>query len=241
MAIPLEKWLETHVKPLRKKYFDTNLSKLSNEIFFRDPQRPQFVDYNYFFSPADGVILYQKEVKNPKEEVVEIKGKDYTLQNLMQDESYNEPSLVIGIFMTFYDVHINRIPYSGILTWKDLDSIESFNLPMLFTEKELIKENQELYNTMGYLFNNSRRINKVISGDMTYFIVQIGDYDVDVITHFDTDQNVSFNQNDRFSFIRWGSQVDLIVPLKYLSEGYTLLQKPLYHVTAGIDKLIKLH
>ena len=49
----------------------------------------------------------------------------------MSDDEYDKPSLVIGIFMSFYDVHINRIPYGGILKYKSLEPIESTNKPML--------------------------------------------------------------------------------------------------------------
>ncbi len=120
MAEKLEDWLNGEVAELSK----LPVGELSNKYFFRDPIRPNFIDNEHFYSPADGTIIYQKVVQ-PSEAVVEIKGINYTLKDVMSDDEYDKPSLVIGIFMSFYDVHINRIPYGGILIYKSLDPIES--------------------------------------------------------------------------------------------------------------------
>ena len=100
MAQTLKEWLGGEVKELQK----LPVGDLSNTFFFRDPLRSNHIDHKHFYSPADGTILYQKVV-NPGEPVVEIKGVNYTLQDVMCDEDYDKPSLVIGIFMSFYDVH----------------------------------------------------------------------------------------------------------------------------------------
>ena len=95
MAQTLTEWLNGEVKQLQKM----PVSELSNTFFFRDPIRPHHIDHEHFYSPADGTILYQKFIKDPKEPIVEIKGMNYTLQDVVGDEDYNKPSLVIGIFM----------------------------------------------------------------------------------------------------------------------------------------------
>ena len=59
MAQKLEDWLEGEVAELSK----LDVGELSNTFFFRDPMRPNYIDYNHFYSPADGVILYQKYIK----------------------------------------------------------------------------------------------------------------------------------------------------------------------------------
>jgi phosphatidylserine decarboxylase len=51
----LQKWLETEVRPFQ----DKPISWISQYHFFRDPMRPTYSDTNFFFSPADGIILYQ--------------------------------------------------------------------------------------------------------------------------------------------------------------------------------------
>ena len=108
MSKTLKEWIETEVKQVSSK----PLRWLSEQYFFRDPSRPMFSNSHFFYPPADGIILYVKQVDS-NESIVDIKGKPYSLNTAMRDKDYNQVSLVIGIFMTFYDVHINRIPYAG--------------------------------------------------------------------------------------------------------------------------------
>ena len=235
MAQKLEDWLNGEVAELSK----LPIGELSNTFFFRDPLRPTYIDNEHFYSPADGTILYQKFVL-PGEQVLEIKGIDYTLQDVMGDKNYNNPSLVIGIFMSFYDVHINRIPYSGTIKYNRLEPIESTNKPMLAVEKDILNKVINP-NNMGYLKYNERVLNTIYNSSLnyTYHIVQIADEDVNVIAPF-KQQGDLCTQNERFSLIRWGSQVDLVLPLDKRFT-FELLLKETMHVNAGIDKLIKIN
>src|SRR5215475_2905890 len=111
VAKTLQNWLETEVQPLE----DKSVAWLSQFHFFRDPNRPTYSDLSYFFSPADGIILYQEKVK-PADPIVSIKGRSYSLRDALREPDFRPECLVIGIFMTFYDVHVNRIPYPGQLS-----------------------------------------------------------------------------------------------------------------------------
>ena len=239
MAETLEDWLNGEVAELSK----LPIGELSNTFFFRDPLRPTYIDNEHFYSPADGTILYQKMVIPGApccENIVEIKGKNYTLQDVMGDKDYNKPSLVIGIFMSFYDVHINRIPYSGTIKYNRLEPIESTNKPMLAVEKDILNKVINP-NNMDYLKYNERVLNTVYNSslDYTYYIVQIADEDVNVIAPF-KQQGDLCTQNERFSLIRWGSQVDLVLPIDS-RFSFELLLKETMHVNAGLDKLIKIN
>jgi phosphatidylserine decarboxylase len=235
MAQILEDWLNGEVRELQK----LPVGELSNTFFFRDPLRPNYIDYEHFYSPADGTILYQKVVQ-PDESVVEIKGMNYTLKDVMGDSDYNKPSLVIGIFMSFYDVHINRIPYGGILKYRHLEPIESTNKPMLAVEKDILNKVINP-NNMDYLKYNERMFNQVYvpSLDYTYYLIQIADEDVNVIAPFKHQMDL-VAQNERFSLIRWGSQVDLVLPLDERFD-FELVLDDAMHVNAGLDKLVKLN
>jgi len=239
MAETLEDWLNGEVAELSK----LPVGELSNTFFFRDPLRPTYIDNEHFYSPADGTILYQKMVIPGApccEGIIEIKGKNYTLQDVMGDKDYNKPSLVIGIFMSFYDVHINRIPYSGTIKYNRLEPIESTNKPMLAVEKDILNKVINP-NNMDYLKYNERVLNTVYNSslDYTYYIVQIADEDVNVIAPF-KQQGDLCTQNERFSLIRWGSQVDLVLPVDE-RFSFELLLKETMHVNAGLDKLIKIN
>ena len=80
LAKELKTWIDEDVGPLK----DRPLSWLSAEHFFRDPVRPSYSNPDYFFSPADGVILYQ-EVVNPSDSIVDIKGKPYSLREALRE------------------------------------------------------------------------------------------------------------------------------------------------------------
>lgn len=236
MAKGLREWIENDVEPILER----PMKWLSEEYFFRDPNRAVYSDSSYFFAPADGVILYADVVK-ADQEIVDIKGKPYSLKDAMRDETYDKESLVIGIFMTFYDVHVNRIPYSGRLRYKELETIGSHNLPMLDIEKSLVEKLRLNTSNAEYLFTNQRFLNTVFSMGLAqeYYILQIADYDVDCITPFRLKQNRSFAQNQRFSMIRYGSQVDLIIPLSDRFE-YTPIVEAGIHVEAGVDPVVKI-
>ena len=158
----------------------------------------------------------------------------------MGDKDYNKPSLVIGIFMSFYDVHINRIPYSGTIKYNRLEPIESTNKPMLAVEQDILN-NVINPNNMDYLKYNERVLNTIYNSslDYTYHIVQIADEDVNVIAPF-KQQGDLCTQNERFSLIRWGSQVDLVLPIDNRYQ-FELLLKETMHINAGLDKLIKIN
>ncbi len=159
----------------------------------------------------------------------------------MQDFSYNKKSLVIGIFMTFYDVHINRMPSFGYLTYKHLDRIRSYNYPMLEIEDDLVDQLMMSPNKAEYLFYNQRVLNTIFAPAIKqkYHLIQFADYGVNMIVPFSSRQHQPFFQNRRFSKIRYGSQVELIIPISELYE-FELLQTVGMHVEAGVDPLIKI-
>lgn len=235
MAKDLKTWINKEVKP----YVDEPYWWLSGEYFLRDPKRPNFVDRDYMFSPADGVIIYQKYVK-PDESLIEIKGINYNLKTALQYPNFKENCYVIGIFMTFYSVHLNRVPYAGFLSYQELTPIISHNLPMLSEENQLLKEIIDFSNA-DYMHQNQRIINTIFSPKLQqfYYVLQIADYDVNSIIPFKREQNRRFYQNERFSVIRWGSQCDLIVPESKIFD-FEFIHKPGIVVEAGLDTLIKI-
>lgn len=236
MAKDLREWIDTDVSHAKGQ----SVQWLSECHFFRDPIRPIYSDRSYFFAPADGIILYQKQVM-PDACLVDIKGKTYSLQDAMRDERYDQESLVIGIFMTIYDVHVNRIPFCGSLSYTELVPIASYNYPMIDLEKSVIDDLRVNPQEAGYLHNNQRMLNRIYAPDLQqwYYVLQIADYDVSAIVPFRLGKNLPYYQNQRFSQIRFGSQVDLIIPLSQRYD-FVLTQKQGTHVEAGIDTLVQI-
>src|SRR5260363_97819 len=129
-------------------------------------------------------IIFYQQVVEPDECLLDIKGKSYSLRDAIRDESYSQKSLVIGVFMTFFDVHVNRIPYSGRLSYRELDPIDTLNHPMLDVERALLDELRIPLESAGYLHHNQRMVNTIIYASQlsqSYHVLQIADYDVSCI------------------------------------------------------------
>ena len=71
-------------------------------LFFRDPQRAVPQDERAIVSPADGLITLIESVPPPRE--------------LLGAEGLGDvPMIRVSIFMSVFDVHINRTPVSGVV------------------------------------------------------------------------------------------------------------------------------
>ncbi|WP_394296278.1 phosphatidylserine decarboxylase [Methanothermococcus thermolithotrophicus] len=78
--------------------------------FYRDPERtPPLNERGICISPADGTVLYIKEYDGFPE--VYKDGNKYVLKDI--ENYYRNGSYVIGIFMSPFDVHVNRAPIGG--------------------------------------------------------------------------------------------------------------------------------
>jgi phosphatidylserine decarboxylase len=66
--------------------------------FFRDPMRNIPADKNVLVSPADGKVT--------------------DITELDDHEFFGGPVTRIGIFLSVFNVHINRVPCAGRVTWK---------------------------------------------------------------------------------------------------------------------------
>jgi phosphatidylserine decarboxylase len=215
--------------------------KLLFDSINRDPNRSITYTPLSFLSPADGVILYSKFVQ-PEEPIIEVKGDEYTTEELLKEE-VKFPCLVVGIFMTCLDVHINRMPTDGFNHYQPLDALKVMNLSMRSVENAILKEMSINPNSLNYALYNERVKNRIFYPkiDQYYWIIQIADFEVDVIAHF-AKPNEYYTQGERFAVVRMGSQVDLIIPL----IGNQIIFTPLiteggvWHVEAGIDQIVKI-
>src|ERR1700722_14679800 len=78
--------------------------------FFRDPERPFPLDPNAVVSPADGKVSDITEIEH--------------------DELIGGPAVRVGIFLSVFNVHVNRCPYDGrgdSITYKKGKFINAMN------------------------------------------------------------------------------------------------------------------
>ena len=232
----VNEWLRRQdVKRLR----GASVDDLVSEKFHRDPMRPLHYGPAVFYSPADGFILYSMVV-GPDERIVQVKGRNLTTQEILQDATYTARSLVVGIFLTFYDVHVNRLPTDGFVHFSRPPAIE--NASMNVVEATILQKGVVSPDDFGYAFTNERVVTRVYSTQLSqsYYLVQIADREVNTISLF-PQEGAKLRQGERFGLMRFGSQVDLIIPLissrlKFIS---LVQHKILCHVEAGIDQLVR--
>jgi phosphatidylserine decarboxylase len=148
--------------------------------FFRDPERVTPTREGLIVSPADGVIQKIEKVTPPSE------------MELGEEERFR-----ISIFLNVFDVHVNRIPYSGVI--KKLEYREG-----LFLNAALDKASED----------NERQLVVIESEDKTTFgVVQIAGLVARRII-CDLAEKQPVESGERFGIIRFGSRVDLYLPPK---------------------------
>jgi len=142
--------------------------------FFRDPERVVPLGDDILVSPADGLITNISEYKDGK--------KSYTK---------------VSIFLSVFNVHIQRLPVSGQIT--KIDYIEG-----KFINATLDKASEE----------NERLRLTLKSGSNVIYITQIaGLIARRIICYLKTNERV--NQGDRYGIIKFGSRVDIEFPNSY--------------------------
>ena len=144
-------------------------------FFFRDPERDTVEGRGLFYSPADGKVILIRETE--------------------EDELLKKRALEISIFMSLFDVHVNRSPCNGVVkavkhyhgkflaAFKQESSIVNEHITMLL---ETEHGNIVVKQVAGLLAR--RAVCRVKSGD-------------------------SLKQGQRYGLIKFGSRLDVFLPL----------------------------
>lgn len=164
-------------------------------FFIRDPERNIPQVNGAIISPADGKVVYVKTVESGKIPITDKNGSLITLSEFSGTSLITQGSQVIGIAMNFLDVHVNRSPVEGTVR-------KVVHTPGQFLS---LREPESLS-------RNERQSIIIDNGKMQVGIVQIASRLVRRIVSFVKEgQKVSCGQ--RVGAIRFGSQVDVIIPL----------------------------
>jgi phosphatidylserine decarboxylase len=180
--------------------------------FYRDPQREAPDRDDVIVSPADGVVRYVHESRGGRLPVSTKHGHTYTLQELTRTPLHGAEAVVIGIGMTFLDVHVNRAPIAGRISRQRHfpGGFGSLRLPEM-------------------VFENERATTVIERKELQVAVVQIASRLVrQIVTFVREGQEVALGQ--RIGMIRLGSQVDLVLPA---GEAVTVTITPGERVVAG--------
>lgn len=154
--------------------------------FFRDPIRA-IPDEDVVVSPADGVVTFIGESNCP-------------LENNSDINKYKK----ISIFLSIFDVHVNRMPIEAKIEKIDY-------IPGKFLNATLDKSSKE----------NERNIIYFKKNNENFYVIQIaGLIARRIVCNIKNNQKIEKGQ--RIGIIKFGSRVDLYLPKNYnilVTEG----------------------
>jgi len=180
--------------------------------FHRDPERRPPEGDGLMVSPADGRVIYVKKVSEGKFPFSVKKGNIIELDDFIQENRFMDEGVQIGIAMTFLNVHVNRTPLSGVIR----------------TIRRIPGGFHSLKHISSILENE--RVYTLIEGDkITVGVVQIASRLVRRITSY-FQEGETCRIGDRIGMIRFGSQVDLLIPK---TEGLKVLVEVGDEIKAG--------
>jgi phosphatidylserine decarboxylase len=155
-------------------------------LFFRDPERYPPSDPKAVLSPADGRICLIQEVPLPEELKPEETGiEEWNAKTFMR----------VSVFMSVFNVHVNRMPTAGTI-------VKKAYVPGKYLNASLDKASKD----------NERCAYMVETADGTrYGVVQIAGLVARRIVPF-VEEGAVLGQAERFGLIRFGSRLDVYLP-----------------------------
>jgi len=142
--------------------------------FFRDPDRDIPATDNAILSPADGKVI--------------------VIEELAKHDFFKTPVHKISIFMSVWDVHVNRIPISGRVTYFN------YQKGKFHPANKDVASYQNEHTTIVIENEKTRILFKQIAGIIARRIV----------CHIR--QGWKVTRGKRFGMIKFGSRVDIVVP-----------------------------
>ena len=169
--------------------------------FFRNPRREIEVNERHVLSPADGRIVYIKELEESTFPVSIKKRNMIRLDEITKTDMLKTPCYLVGIAMTLFDVHINRSPVEGktvLIQHTDGDALGLRNPDSPFVNE---RNTVVIEDKRGRLFG----VIQIAARGVRRCIVSV-------------ENNTYVKQGQIIGKIRFGSQVDMIFPRDYVVQ-----------------------
>lgn len=170
-------------------------------MFFRDPERNCPADINLLLAPADGRIT--------------------EIETVTETSFIGGPALRIGIFLSIFDVHINRAPCNVRI--EKITYTKGKYLNAMNPESGRLNESNEL-DLIQTDIPKDKLIVRQISGAIARRIVCA------------TEQGRELSGGQRFGMIKFGSRTELYLPVR---ENVKCLVQIGDKVKAGLTPLVK--
>ncbi|MEA2226659.1 MAG: phosphatidylserine decarboxylase [Solirubrobacteraceae bacterium] len=180
--------------------------------FYRDPERTAPTADDVVVSPADGVVIYVRRSEGGRLPVATKHGRPYALHELVRTPLSTGDAIVVGIALSFLDVHVNRAPIAGAVTAQRRH-------PGRFGS---LKD-------PAAVFTNERTTTVLDRPGLQVAVVLIASRLVRrIVSYVREGEDVGLGQ--RIGVIRFGSQVDLVLPDR---DDVQVLVRPGRRVVAG--------
>lgn len=147
-------------------------------LFFRDPERVPPLDPHAVVSPADGIVCLIQQTPIPP-----------VLQ------AGEAPVWRVSVFMSVFNVHVNRMPAAGTITQSCYRKGKFFNASL---DKASADNEQHLY------------LMRTADGRTLAFVQIAGLIARRILCLVQTGQTLA--RGERFGLIRFGSRVDIYLP-----------------------------
>jgi len=144
--------------------------------FFRVPNRPTITEADKVLSVCDGTIVVIEEV--------------------FEKEYFKDKRLLVSVFMSIHNVHINWYPVSGIVRYVKYHAGKK-----LIASHPKSSEENERTTVVVATENNKEILFRQIAGAVARRIV------------YYSDEGAVVKQGDEMGFIKFGSRVDHYLPL----------------------------
>lgn len=143
--------------------------------FFRDPERLIPDDESLIISPADGKVVLIRDIE--------------------ESEYMNSTATQVSIFLSPLNVHVNRVPFSGIVEYVSY----SPGKYLMAWEDHASEQNERAH--FGVLHpSGTKMLFKQITGFLARRIV------------YHLNEGDRIQAGDRFGIMKFGSRMDLILP-----------------------------
>jgi phosphatidylserine decarboxylase len=164
--------------------------------FYRAPKRRVPERDDVILSPADGKVIYVRRSQAGTLPMANKHGRDYPVEALTRTPLEGGEAVVIGIAMSFLDVHVNRAPIGGEVTLRRHYEGEFRSL----------KRPEAA-------FENERATTVIARDGLELAVVQIASRLVrQIVSWVEVGDQVRLGQP--IGMIRFGSQVDLVLPAR---------------------------
>ncbi|MBQ0066597.1 MAG: phosphatidylserine decarboxylase family protein [Phascolarctobacterium sp.] len=162
--------------------------------FFRNPNRPLPNDSDVIYSAADGRVM--------------------AIEDIYDDEYLNEPAIKITVFLSVFNVHVNRSPMAGEIKY------QRYNVGKFVPAFQ-----------KSATFKNERHAIGLDNGKIKIMVVQVAGLLARRIVSWVTLGSV-VKQGECYGMIKFGSSTEVIVP-----KNVEILVKKGQNVKGGITPI----